>query len=723
MPFIDAFPEPPRILSTSSLLNFIFDLEPGDTGLKRKIWVPRLKVDGVEVGIRDRARVSETESIIGETVTVTLLDDADKILFTEDAVIEFGIGQTIAGVWDESTFETLMTDARASGIGQTVEGPPGNMTDRVNVTIISGASNKLNKTSEAGLIIYDSNRVTISDSDLKPVKDSAGNVYTPEVVGIPGLTLAHLFERVFITECGFSDYETSLPEDDYPIERYDVKMGGRFYDGLKGFIGMYKPAVTPIDDVLWVLDTTTVQPTGFPDPEEITLERPLNINTQSSREQLDGLLVQYVGLENNYDFTTFRFEYADSARGAVVVEGETIYVEFRKANPLGSTVVREIKNIENRRSLLNGTEIDLSSEVTEFTSNGWPAHIRKTAQKLLPPISDPTLAPIMQEALVEKTEIINVPHPFKPRTQYTARRTLKSEGLILSDTDNPLADGTPYKRDLATGHRGGNVAEGQTFATGPIRTREDTTVPLRNGTVSVREYEVDEVAHLVILDRIVEKPGEVGLSGVSSTQEELLVLAPGVTDRNNDFIDNFPVGELPLRYAEPLADRVIIQRQAGAGSVNLPVVGYDRSLRKGMPRKVGDRNGASLGNYTITGREIDISSEGVVMNLTGRRIPGSDAPLQQIPTYARSLNSGQVISFTIPVLCTDGYTMRVLQGSVANVLIEARHVGDAFVNIELLELDLSPWDGLTEDFDIRITVGVIAAPVRVQFDVNVDVAI
>lgn len=725
MPFIDAFPDTIPVLRTASLLNFILDIEPIEPGeLKHFLWVPRLLVDGDEVRIRDVARVSEDENSLGETLTVTLVDDDDRALFTSTASIEFGIGRTIDGDWDETTFITLLTDAEVSGIGYDIQGAPQNMTDRSAITIISKTANRINKTSETGLIIYDSDRVTITDSDLKPVKDSNGNVYTPIAVAIPGLKLSDLFQRVFIVECGFDNYFTNLPADDYPLQRYQVKMGERFYDGLKGFIGMFTPAVTPVGDDIWITDTTIAQPDGFPDPKEITVDRPLGINTQQSRQDLDGLLVQYVGLENNYDFTTFRYEYPIDVKGRLRTESEIITIEFRKIVPTGSIIVREAINIENRRSFLSGTEVDNSSESTEFTSNGWPSHIRKTTQKRLPPISDPSLAPILQNALTEREEYIYNPHPFKRQTQYTSRRSFHSDGIIAHDADNPLPDGSEYLRDLTTAQRSGNVATGQTFVSGPIRTREETTEPLRNGNVRFREYEVDEMSDLVVVDRVGEKPGEIGMSGVSSTQQELLVLAPGVTARTADFVEDFPVGELPLRYAQPLAERVIVQRQADAGTVSIPVIGYDASLKKGVPIKVGDRDGNSLGNFLITGRTIDIDASGVIVNLSGRAIAGSDAPLQQIPVYSRTIADSEVLLFTIPVECTDGYTMRVLQGSVADVSIEARHgASGAYTNIETTELDLSPWDGTTQNFQIRITAGTVTEHTRVQFDVNVDVAI
>lgn len=726
MPFIDEFPATTPTLITASLLNFILDLVPaGSESLEHELWSPRLKVDGTEVQIRESAHFSEDENSPGEILSLTLLRDEDRTLFTDDAVIEFGIGKTIAGAWDEPTFITLMDDGRISDLAYNLQGVPQNMTDSVNVTVISKTAKRLNKTSPTGLIIYDSDRVTITSTDLKPILDSNGAVYVPLAVGIPGLKLADLFQRVFVTECGFDHYKTDLPVDDYPIQRYQVKLGERFYDGLKGFIGMYRPSMPPVGGDIWITDTTTPQPSGFPTPREITIDRPLGINTNKHIQNLDGLMVQYVGLENNYDFTQFRYDYPITSSGRTRTESEIITIEFMKLVPGAPAIkVREAINIENRRSYIGGVEVDSTSEVTEFTSNGWPQHIRKTTQKLLPPRSNVTLPPILENVLTEREEYIYAPHPFKAQTQYIARKSYHSEGLITKDEANPLPDGTPYLRDLTTAQRSGNVTAGQSFLDGAIKTREETAEPLRNGNVRFREYEIDEMSGLVVVDRVGEKPGDIGQSGVSSTQQELVVLAPGVTTLSAKLIEDFPVGELPLRYAKPLAERVILQRQAGEGSVSLPVIGFDKALKVGTPVKVGDRNGDSLGNYLITGRKIDIDASGVIVSLTGRAMAGSNAPLQQTQSYSRTIDAGEVLTFTIPVECTTGYTMRVLQGSVADVLIEARHGSSgAFTNIETTELDLTPWDGTTQNFEIRITAGSVSVPTRVQFDVDVDVAI
>jgi hypothetical protein len=80
MSFIDAFPEPPTPTSTGDRLNFIFDIIPaGLFDNAKKLWEPRLKVDGTEVQIMGTATPSETEEQIGWNLTVSLLKPSQYV--------------------------------------------------------------------------------------------------------------------------------------------------------------------------------------------------------------------------------------------------------------------------------------------------------------------------------------------------------------------------------------------------------------------------------------------------------------------------------------------------------------------------------------------------------------------------------------------------------------------------------------------------------------------
>lgn len=80
---------------------------------------------------------------------------------------------------------------------------------------------------------------------------------------------------------------------------------------------------------------------------------------------------------------------------------------------------------------------------------------------------------------------------------------------------------------------------------------------------------------------------------------------------------------------------------------------------------------------------------------------------QPLVSVNAGIKSEEAIQFKIEIDCKAGYFMRATP--VADLLVQARHhgTGGAFTDIESTPFDLTPWDGSQEEFDIRITAGVI----------------
>jgi hypothetical protein len=726
MPIIESFPEFAPTPSTTSRLSFTFDILPnGYNDLAREIWRPRLKVDGVEIRIKGKAVVDEGEDYAGSTLAVNLQKVSDKAAFTSSAVIEFGIGRRISGAWDEATFVPLLTDGEFRSLRHSISGPLHNLKDQVSITIFSKTASKLNKTSETGLIIYDSDRTQINDSDLETIYDKDGNAYTPEVLAIPGLKLSHLSQEVFVTRCGFSGVRSpSIPANDYPILRYQVSMGQRFLEGFSSSIGMYRPAFRDIDDVLWISDTTLPQPSGFPAPRSVTVDRLTNIDISREPQKLDALLLHFIGLENNYDFTTFKFEYPTSSRGRTTTETERITIEFRKiTSPTTNVIVREALNIENNRTLFDGNETDNSSNVYEFDSNGRISHRRNTVQKLLPDSGLGYAAFAMQTALVETEEYSHRAHPFKPGSEFVERRTYRKEGLVAIDNVNRLPNGSPFVMEYVTAVRSNQVTEDTELDVAPFRFAEETAEPLRDGNVRVREFEIDELTGLVIKDHAEDRAGEISVNGGSSVEKIIPVFAEDNATRSLDRTETMSIDSLPLKYGIPLAKRVLVRKQQTDGTIDLAYIGYDAALAKGVPIAPKDRDGNSLGNVLIVGRRIEIDDQGLVMVLQTREIVATDEPLQQMSSlenYATTIDEGAALVFTVPIACGDGFSLQIDPSTLSLLKVEARHVelpALAWTDLETANIDLSPWDGDVENFEIRVTSDVgITNIERVSFD-------
>lgn len=716
MPFIDTYPEPFVSPTSSSRLNVILDILP-DSLIDYEIWLPRVVVDGDEVLVRPGFSIDDA---LSKTASFELVNLADKDLFVAGASVDVGIGKQIGGVWDEASMHWEILDGSVDTTSAQISGTPQNVGDTFSVTIVSKSDDRLNSTSEAGLVIYDSNRVTISDSEFETIRDANGNSYTPEVTGISRLTLADLFQEILVNRCGFSSVETNLPANDWPIQRYSVGMGQRFYDGLKGFIGAYRPVTRIMGDVIGIYDSAIALPSGVPAPRQITIDSVEQLSYSTEQQRLDALMVQFTGVENNYDFTTPRFEYPSEASGDSVVDYERIWIEFRKkTSPGNSVVVREELNIENKTTSIDGEVVENSSEQFLFTSRGDVSIRTKTTESLLPTLPDSLLS--LRKSREETEQFAYQAHPFKRRSTYCSRRSMVSSGLVTNDNDNLNIFGDPAKQEVNVALRSNNIAEGQVYTTQQLGSRIETAQPQRDGTVLTRVLITDEVNPSNSVDYFEKRPGDIGVSGIATTNEVVPVFADDVTARTAERIDDFPIGELPLRYGLSRARRELIFQRTKGRRLSLTHLGYDPSLQNGVPIAAYDREGNAIGNFLIQGRRA-IVDRGLAIVLEAREIAGTTEPLQRLDNQISNIESGESVIWTLPIECSDGLELTIDPTSVANLSIEVRHVESpdtAWTDLESAALDLSPWDGSTEDFEFRFTADTVTAITRVQFDLLV----
>lgn len=84
-----------------------------------------------------------------------------------------------------------------------------------------------------------------------------------------------------------------------------------------------------------------------------------------------------------------------------------------------------------------------------------------------------------------------------------------------------------------------------------------------------------------------------------------------------------------------------------------------------------------------------------------------------------SIGPSTDLQFKIEIGCRDGYFLRAT--TVEGLTISARHhgTGGAFTNIETGELDLSPWAGDQEEFDIKVASGAFTEYARRSFFLEV----
>lgn len=311
---------------------------------------------------------NETENSAGASVTFQLvrMEDADN--FGPDSRIEFGLGRkdTITDLWDESTFTILIPNGQFRASRHVVGWDGGSPTDAIEITVASDLDERLIKTAENDLIIYDPSKETVDSNTIEPIRDTLGNFYVTEVLPFPGLSLHSLFQTILVERCGFANYATNIP--DYGVTRYDCEMGSGLYGALSGFIGMFDPVIYSEGSVIWIIDTSLAAPEGFPDAREYSPTYYKQLDTGQEREKIDGIVVQYIEEEAAFDFFTHRTDDPEvtqtESEGLTRVTTERRFIEYRKFI-LPYIVQSSALDKETRTTVKNHVIIQIRQETLE----------------------------------------------------------------------------------------------------------------------------------------------------------------------------------------------------------------------------------------------------------------------------------------------------------------------------------------------------------------------
>jgi hypothetical protein len=614
----------------TSELAMVVDIVPDALGAPGRYvsrWLPRLKIDGVEVPVIEWT-FTESPNTAGGDLHVVLARPQDRSLFTSTALIEFAIGRKIRSmgsiVWDEATMYVFMEGSSVKGFTSSVGWANNAPTDAVSVNGSSSLEDRLGLTPATDVIIYDSTRQTLTLDSFDPIIDTEGRFYFPTLTPVANLTLYDIFQKVLVEKCGFSFYQTNIP--DFPLNRVDLKMGQGYLDSIKGYFGMFEPVIFPVDDGIWLVDTTTVLPSGFPSPRQVGVSEYRTLSLTKAQSRLDALLVEYVEQRLDYDYITSGTETKTEDTGEFGTPNYTstfiqrLYREYRKFSHPGVIIRKELYHEDRTTTGPFGIgEIFSAVENYTYDSQNRLTEREKTESALFPFLDDPHHSLVMQECWKETETLTYAVHPYLPRSNYMQRREILTEGLITIDSENQQL-GKDFERDFSTAYRSGNLVESMTTRFGAIKSRTETFEPLRDGSVRVTTKEVDALANSVVEDTREEKIGDIAINGLSPQQLRMLVFDDESTTRATGLVQTVHFGELPVNILVPLARRVLRTRKRKGQTISCDVVGFDPVLRRGMTINALGRLGASVGNFIILGRQVKGDHTGCETSLSCREV-------------------------------------------------------------------------------------------------------
>lgn len=612
----------------SSELQMVIDISPDTLGAPGHYitgWLPRLKVDGTEVPVTDWSW-TEAPNMAGGDLQVTLARPDDRSLFTPSASLEFSIGRKIRDggliIWDEASMYVFMGSSTVNGYSLNIGWGTNAPTDTVSVTGSSSLDDKLGLTPATDEIIYDSLRQTLSLDNFEPVVDTEGRFYFPTLTPIANLTLYKMFQKVWVDRCGFSGFQTNIPN--FPLNRVDCKMGQGYSESVKGYFGMFEPVIFPVDNDIWLVDTSTALPAGFPSPRQVEVKEYRTLSLTKAMSRLDALLVEYVEQRLDYDYVTNRTETKTEDNGVFGTPGFTstftvrFLHEYRKFSHPGVVLRSELYHEERTTTSGSVGTISIVTENYTYDSQNRLTLRVKTEQGRIPQLDDPEIFEL-GDISQERETLAYAVHPFQPRASFMQRRNVATNGLIAIDTENQQL-GKDFEREFSTAYRSGNLVESMTTRFGAIRSLSETFEPLRNGSVRVTTKEVDALANSVVSETREDRVGDISINGLSPQQNVMLVFDDENTTRATGRVDTVHFGELPVSIMVPLARRVLKTRKQKAETINCDVVGFDPILRRGMTIEAIGRRDVSLGNFIILGRQVKGDRTGCETSLSCKRV-------------------------------------------------------------------------------------------------------
>lgn len=583
-------------------LFLMVEILPGNGAGNYQRYDARLKVNGSIIPIEDYSE-EKSASGAGKPVSVTLARLADKSLIAPGAqfVFEIDFGDGLGFV--ETSRGTL------SSKNYSLSNQTGAPSDRFSFTTLDEANDKLTRSPETDLIIYDSSRAEVDLSEFEAIRDTAGNLYAPEAEAVYELSLYDLFQKIFVEKCGFTEYKTNLP--DFPLRRADFSATGSYYDGVKPFVGEFEPIVFPdAAGAIWILDGTALLPAGFPAPRTITRVKSISVSAETD-ETIDSFELQFSESEIGDYYTVRTVSLPTEVRTRFGQLSSKTILETRireyRSTAAPAQVLREITERETK-TVYGQSQLDVVSIETEnfeFDYLGRQKRSVKTVQKRVPDLDlgIETLQLLSEEELNYKYGV----HPYSPGKQVLRRTELIETGKAAIDSEN-LYLGEDFAQRFLDAHRTGNLVEGMDVRSNVLlKTEIEEFKPIKNGQVKVFTTSIDHAPELVGKAAIVTgslgepRTGDAGLPSTGRAGR-MLVFADDFAGRTpNTRIETFAVGELPLKHAIPLARRRLKRKTQKNARVSVEIIGWDKSLREGSLVRAVDRETNQVVQFIVEG--------------------------------------------------------------------------------------------------------------------------
>lgn len=485
-------------------------------------------------------------------------------------------------------------------------------------------NSKLNKFPRTNLIVFDAAKAQVSASEIEPLPTNTNEFIGTTTLGISVLTLYKLLEIAFVEGCGFSSFQTDLPN--YEIARCDFTVTNSYHDAIKQFIGMYEPDFSTSGDVLTIQKTIDPLSAGFT-PNSLTASRfpDFTENSQSPSPNLDGYILQYTsGAGSFYVDRNLPNEVIPSGVFGTTGFSETTVTRkmrdwFEIGNPVAvrSELKEEIRETRGSGIIIVGRE----TRKNKFDLLGRGKGYTNTIESRMPDVAN-NGAPALLKTREESQTIFYRTNPFAPRQTIQGKIETSVKALLAIDTDNTAldknGDDAAYAQNYEKVFEAGNLKVGMTSNFATLETTVEDFRSLASGQIEVRTTVFDALRGKLKPSAPTEvRSGDISVANFTR-QKTVTIFKTGITQAiRTGELKTINVGELPFFFAEQLVNW-LLENPRSTGQIE--ITGYDESIERGVSFTLKGRNNESLGNFFIRGYRVLIAPNSIKTTLEARRV-------------------------------------------------------------------------------------------------------
>lgn len=253
-----------------SRVEFLIDLVPTPPSDNYQRYTERLRVNGTTVPVSSW-RYTETNNAVGGRLELEIADVSQRSLFTYDTSIVFEVG-----VWNGSgwTYTSLLNTGALQNSQYLIRSEgSGAPSDAFTIVAMSEMEDRLSKAPDRNTVFYNPGRSGQIGFNLPSIRDINGTETSGSQVSIEDMDLHKVLHRVFVTECGFGDFVTNIPN--FRIDNVDFDAGVPYAQTVAGLVGVFNPSYSVYRRggtlVLFLTDGTVARAPGLPSARRITL--------------------------------------------------------------------------------------------------------------------------------------------------------------------------------------------------------------------------------------------------------------------------------------------------------------------------------------------------------------------------------------------------------------------------------------------------------------------